>query len=237
MPYASLSVILPMYRQAGQVGPIVESTTRALEKVPLEHEIILVPNGPDDGTAARCRDEALRVGVRVVESAPGWGAAVRAGIDAATGDLICFTNSARTSPEDLLLILLYGNAYPGVVVKATRRTRDSWRRRFGSLLYNLECRALFDLSNFDVNGTPKVFPRDLDALRSLRHSDDMLDVEFATACRRMDYPLIEVPIVSTERVGGTSTTNYRSAWEMYIGAVRLWAEVRKNPQWPRSAST
>ena len=46
-------------------------------------------------------------------------------------------------------------------MKANRKIRDNWRRRLGSLLYNLECRALFDLANWDINGTPKVFPRAL----------------------------------------------------------------------------
>ena len=58
-------------------------------------------------------------------------------------------------------MLLYAAAYPNVVVKANRKIREHWTRRLGSLLYNLECRALFDLSNWDVNGTPKVFPRAL----------------------------------------------------------------------------
>lgn len=233
MAYSLLSLVLPFYRQADQVGRIVEGAASALEKTPTDFEIVLVPNGPPDGTADACRREAAeRPRVRVVEGPAGWGAAVRAGLAAAEGDLICFTNSARTSPEDLLLVLLYANSYPRVVVKATRRTRDNWRRRLGSVIYNLECRTLFDLSNFDVNGTPKVFPRACSSLLDLRHADDLLDVEFALVCRRKGYPVVEVPIVSTERVGGTSTTNYRSAWKMYTGALKLWADVRRNPQWP-----
>jgi hypothetical protein len=52
-------------------------------------------------------------------------------------------------------------------VKANRKIRDHWSRRLGSLLYNLECRALFDLSVWDVNGTPKVFPRSCDRAAQL----------------------------------------------------------------------
>lgn len=238
MTYSLLSLILPCYRQADQVPAIVESCVSTLGKVPIPFEILLVPNGPQDGTVESCRREADdRAEVRVIKAPAGWGAAVRAGIEASEGDLVCFTNSARTSPEDLLLILMYAAAYPGVVVKATRRTRDNWRRRLGSLLYNLECRALFDLSNFDVNGTPKVFPRACDALLSLEHADDLLDVEFAVACRRMGYSMIEVPIVSTERISGASTTNYRSAWRMYVGALKLWNDLRRTPRWPEPTSS
>jgi glycosyltransferase involved in cell wall biosynthesis len=236
MAYRLLSLVLPMYRQADQVAAIVDRSVVALEKSPIPFEILLVPNGPRDGTHVACEAaEADDARVRVVESGPGWGAAVRSGIAAASGDLVCFTNSARTSPEDLLLIVLYAQAYHGVVVKATRRTRDNWRRRLGSVLYNLECRTLFDLSNFDVNGTPKVFPAEREGLLGLQEANDLLDVEFAIVCRRSGYPMVEVPIVSTERVGGESTTNYRSAWRMYTGALWLWARLRKDGSWAGDA--
>ena len=62
---------------------------------------------------------------------------------------------------------------PKVVIKANRKIRESWRRRMGYLLYNLECRALFDLSVWDINGTPKVFPRSFTALLNLARDDDL----------------------------------------------------------------
>jgi hypothetical protein len=111
------------------------------------------------------------------------------------------------------------------VVKANRKIRDGWRRRLGSLLYNLECRALFDLSNWDVNGTPKVFPRTFRRLTELTREDDLIDAEFCLVCRQEDYPMVEIPIFSSRRHGGKSTTNYSSAWRMYLGAYNLWRSL------------
>ncbi len=119
-------------------------------------------------------------------------------------------------------MLLYGVVNPGVVVKANRKIRENWRRRMGSLLYNLECRALFDLSYWDINGTPKVFPRQFDKLLALTRDDDLIDAEFNVVCRREGYPMLEVPIFASRRHGGTATTNYRSAVKMYWGAYQLW---------------
>src|SRR5439155_26773428 len=103
------------------------------------YETLLVVNGCRDGSLAACR--ALAEGhasVRVLETEqPGWGRAVTAGLAAARGDLLCYTNSARTSPQDLLLLLLYAVAFPDAVIKANRKIRENWRRRAGSLLYNL----------------------------------------------------------------------------------------------------
>ena len=95
------------------------------------------------------------------------------------------------------------------------------------MLYNLECRALFDLSYWDINGTPKVFPRSFDKLLSLTRDDDLIDAEFNIICRREGYQVLEVPIFSCLRHGGKSVTNYRSAIKMYWGAIRLWRNIRR----------
>jgi hypothetical protein len=125
-------------------------------------------------------------------------------------------------------MLLYALAYPNVVVKANRKIREGTRRRLGSLLYNIECRWLFDLANWDVNGTPKVFPRSFEQLLTLRRDDDLIDAEFSAICRREGYPMIEVPVFSTRRHGGKSTTNLGSAVKMYWGAYLLWRAWRND---------
>ena len=127
-------------------------------------------------------------------------------------------------------MLQYAYVEPRTVIKANRKIRESWRRRLGSLLYNLECRALFDLSVWDINGTPKVFPRSFAKLLELTRDDDLVDLEFLVQCRRASYPVLEVPVFSTRRHGGKSTTGLRSAVKMYLGAWRLRRELAASPQ-------
>jgi len=223
-----VSVVLPVHDQADHIGAVVAEYAGALERLPMRHEIVLVPNGSRDASERRCAE--LAAASPTVRSAPlprgGWGRAVRHGLGVAAGDLLCYTNSARTTTADLTLAILYARAFPGTVVKANRKVRERWTRRLGSLLYNLECRALFDLSCWDVNGTPKVFPRTCDRLLALTRDDDLIDAEFALVCRRADYPLIEIPIFSSRRWAGRSTTTLRSAAKMYWGAYALRRERR-----------
>src|SRR6476660_959619 len=149
------SIVLPVYNQADHVGDIVDAYVAALDARTASYEIILVPNGCTDASVEvsnRIAGELSQVRV-VEEPGGGWGRAVKAGLRSARGEMLCYTNSARTTPEILSLMILYAEIYPNVVVKANRRIRDNWRRRLGSLIYNLECRALFDLSVWDVNGT------------------------------------------------------------------------------------
>ena len=157
MTTSLISVVLPVYNQADHIELVVNEYEEVLARLPVPHELVLAVNGSTDRSLeiARGLEERLDT-VRVVHSEHrGWGRAVLQGLEAADGDLLCYANLARTSPEDLTLLLLYATVQPGVVVKANRKIRDSAIRRIASLLYNLECRALFDLSYWDVNGTPR----------------------------------------------------------------------------------
>jgi dolichol-phosphate mannosyltransferase len=229
MTASLVSVVLPVHNQADHVVDVVREYETALARLPAPHETILVVNGSTDRSSEVCRAlERSNPAIRVLESEKGgWGRAVLLGIAAAKGDLLCYTNLARTRAEDLTLLLLYGMVHPDLVVKANRKIRDSAYRRLGSLLYNLECRALFDLSYWDINGTPKVFPRSLSKLLELSRKDDLLDAEFNVVCRREGYRVLEVPIFSSLRRGGESTTSHRSALKLYWGAVAMWRDLRR----------
>jgi len=218
------SVILPVHNQADHIRSVLEDYVKALARLDFAYELVPVVNG------AR-RDKSLEICREMQQQYPeirtecidegGWGLAVRHGLAKANGDMLCYTNSARTRSKDLVLMLLYASVHDNCVVKANRKIRENWSRRLGSLLYNLECRALFDLPYWDINGTPKVFHRQLSALMELSRNDDLIDLEFHAICRREGYEVIEVPIFSTSRHSGRSTTNLKSAYRMYAGALRL----------------
>jgi len=224
-----ISVVLPVHNQADHVSSVVQEYEDALSRLPHPHESILVVNGCRDKSLDVCRALADRYkSLRVIHSERGgWGLAVKLGLKEARGELLCYTNSARTSAQDLTLLLLYAIACPNVVVKANRKIRENWHRRLGSLLYNLECRALFDLSYWDINGTPKVFPRAFGKLLALSRDDDLIDAEFNIICRREGYRVLEVPIFSYLRHGGRSVTTYRSALGLYWGAIKFWRGLRR----------
>jgi glycosyltransferase involved in cell wall biosynthesis len=225
-----VSVVLPVHKQSDHIATIVSDFTTALRNAGVRFELLLIVNGcpPTDTTRDVCAtiaegDSSIRV---FEEKLGGWGRAVKRGIREATGDLICYTNSARTTDRDLLISVLYAQGFPESIVKANRRIRESAARRIGSLLYNIECRTLFDLSVWDINGTPKIFPRKYAPLLELTADGDLIDAEFNVVCREHEYPMIEVPIFSSRRHGGKSTTNYSSALNMYVGAFRLYQRRR-----------
>lgn len=222
-----LSIVLPVHNQADHIGRVVGEYRAALAGLPA-FELLLVENGSRDASQAACAalaaaDPAVRL---LVADRPGWGRAVRLGLAAAQGEVLAYSNSARTTAADLRHMLDLALAGPPTVLKADRRMREGPLRRLGSALYNLEARLLFGVRLRDVNGTPKVFPRPFAALLGLRRDDDLIDLEFCALCQREGYPVRQVAVAAAARHGGRSTTRWRSAWRMYRGALALRAELR-----------
>jgi glycosyltransferase involved in cell wall biosynthesis len=217
------SVVLPVYNQGDHLDNIIRGYVAALDGAGIGWQLVVVPNACRDDSADICRGlSSWDPRIRVVElELGGWGRAVRAGLAHSDGDSLCYTNSARTTPEMLVDALRFSADHPEVVVKAQRKIRDNLRRQAGSLVYNLECRLLFGLATWDINGTPKVFPRRYEQLLALRRDDDLIDAEFVMTCRRFGYPIVELPISITVRHGGRSTTRLSSAWKMYRGAYDM----------------
>jgi hypothetical protein len=228
-PVPLVSIVLPVHVQADHIGHVLDEFDGALQSLSIRYEFILVVNGLADASLDACRAiAATNPSVRVLHTPlKGWGRAVKIGLEVSRGDILCYTNSARTEARELALVLLHAVLDPNVVVKATRKIRESGFRRIGSLLYNLECRALFDLAGWDINGTPKAFPRGFGRLLELTRTDDLIDLEFALICREEGYPVIEAPTFSTRRRSGRSTTTLSTALRLYWGALDFWRKRRR----------
>lgn len=87
-----LSVVVPAYREVGVIGPNVARLRRELSAFDPDVEIVVVDDGSADGTA----EEARAAGADQVIVQPqnrGKGAAVRAGMLAATGRTVAFTDA------------------------------------------------------------------------------------------------------------------------------------------------
>jgi glycosyltransferase involved in cell wall biosynthesis len=216
------SIILPFYKQINHAEGIYNTYCEHLDKLKEEWEIIFVINGTDDGTQKKLESLNKRPNVRIerIEKG-GWGRAVKYGLAQAKGNYLCYTNTARTDINDLILILKYALVNDDNVVKATRIIREKFSRKLGSTLYNLECRMLFRVPIWDVNGTPKVLPRKVYNAITITSEDDLIDAEIIALCAKNKVKIIEIPVIATKRLSGKSTTNYISAFNMYKGLLRL----------------
>jgi glycosyltransferase involved in cell wall biosynthesis len=218
-----LSVVLPCRNQADHIARVLESYKAPLAGLAGGYELVVVPNACTDATPRIVQDlAALDPHVRAVPiPLGGWGRAVLAGLTAARGEWLCYANSARTDPAHVPALLELARARGEAVAKVRRERRGAPLRETGSWLYNLEARVLFGIRVRDVNGTPKVLPRTLYDRLDLHSLDDLLDLELLAQAARRGVPIVEMPVAGFKRHGGRSSTGFRSAWRMYVGALAL----------------
>ena len=102
-----LSVVVPAFGEADRIADSVQRIRSALSSIQSDGglQIVVVDDGSSDDTAA----EAERAGADLVlkqEVNAGKGSAVRAGVLAATGRVVAFTDADLSyAPEQLLLLL------------------------------------------------------------------------------------------------------------------------------------
>lgn len=97
-PY--LSLVIPAYNEAGRIGGTIAACVDFLSSRPYSWEIVLADDGSVDATAEIARAFARsHAGVRVV-SIPhgGKAAALRAGMRAARGELVAFSDADLATP-------------------------------------------------------------------------------------------------------------------------------------------
>jgi glycosyltransferase involved in cell wall biosynthesis len=108
-PAVQLSVVFPVYNEAGNVEALVDDVVRACDPLGREYEIVVVDDGSVDGTGDVLRRLKARVPrMRVILFRRNFGqtAALQAGISHARGDiLITMDGDGENDPADIPRLL------------------------------------------------------------------------------------------------------------------------------------
>jgi dolichol-phosphate mannosyltransferase len=101
-----LSVLIPARDEQASIGPCLDGLTRTLRGAGIAYEVVVVDDASRDDTAAiaRARAEADPA-IRCVTRRPpaGFGRAVRAGLEAVTGDVVViYMADLSDDPEDVV---------------------------------------------------------------------------------------------------------------------------------------
>jgi glycosyltransferase involved in cell wall biosynthesis len=128
-----LSIVAPVYNEAESVGLLHERLTAALSALPNAYEIILVNDGSRDGTgealdALAAADE--HVVVAHLRRNFGQSAAMQAGFDLATGDVVIAMDAdLQNDPADIPLLLAKLDEGYDVVSGWRKDRQDKWLTR------------------------------------------------------------------------------------------------------------
>ena len=220
-----LSVIVPVYNEVETIAEILRRVRAVSLRVPvgygagddagepqppvvvLEREILVVDDGSTDGTRETLGGmEGVRdLKVVLHERNQGKGAAVRTGLQHATGDVMLIQDAdleydPRDYPAMLQPILegrsqvVYGSRFRGGPTKAM----FFWHM-VGNRLLTLVTNVLYDSILSDMETCYKMFTREVAEQLDLRASGWGFDPEITAQILKLDYRIYEVPITYTGR--------------------------------------
>ena len=228
----SLSVVVPVKDEAGNVGPLAREIAAALTGEGAE--IIFVDDGSTDTTVAELTAlKAELPNLRVIRHGrnSGQSRAIRTGVRAARGDIVAtLDGDGQNDPADLpnLVTTLKANDRFGMVsgVRATRR--DTFSRRLASSLANgFRRRALHDTA-IDSGCGIKAFRRE--AFLALPYFDHQHRF-MTTLMLREGYEVGFAPVNHRPRLHGRS--KYTNLQRMFAGITDIlgvrWLQARTKP--------
>lgn len=199
-----LSLILPAYNAATLLEKHLPVVLAHLANLPLTSEILVVDDGSNDAGATKRIAEKFKVKYIALPANAGKGAAVRAGMLAATGDVRLFTDADVPYELSSLAEFYEQIAHNGFHLAIGDRTlpeSDYFQnipliRRLSSRVFSLTVALLLLGSNFDTQCGIKAFRADVaeDLFKVSRIDHFALDVELLYIARLRSYRIKKLPV-------------------------------------------
>jgi len=226
-----VSIIIPVYNEERTVGEVL----RRVLALPIDKEVIVVDDGSTDATPeaiAACSGPGV-IALRL-ERNSGKGAAIRAGLECASGEYVLIHDAdLELLPEEVPQVLAPIAEGRGPVVYGSRFLRGRGRASRGHHLANRLitgwANLLYGASLTDVSTAYKLFPRSAVESLDLQCTGFEFCPEITAKLLRMGLTIEEVPVSYLPRANGSGkklrylTDGLRAAWTLV--RWRFWKPV------------
>lgn len=235
MSHESLTIVLPAYNEEARLGPALDELFGWLhgpgrEGLPMPVHVLVVDDGSSDRTTDLVRARAeIAAGELSLLPVPhgGKGAAVRAGMLHAQGDLVVFADADMATPPDQLVPLVAAletaDAAYGSRIQPDgsdmRASQPGWRRALGKTFHLLASVWVVGPVQ-DTQCGFKGFRREVgrDVFSRQKITSIVFDVELIFLVRRRGYTHAVVPIQWADRRGSRmhpgARLALRVAWDL-----------------------
>jgi dolichol-phosphate mannosyltransferase len=230
-----LSVVIPAHNEVESIAETVESTALELERATIDYEIVVIDDSSGDGTADVVSALSQRLPkVRCVRShlPPGFGHAVRAGLEVYTGDAVAIMMADLSdSPKDL--VLYYRVLEQGYDCAFGTRFGNGGQihdypkvKLFLNRLTNAGIRVLFQHGYNDTTNAFKAYRRHvIDQIQPLLSNHFNLTVEMPLKAVTRGYDFAVVPVSWNNRQHGVSKLHLQEMGSRYAFIILyVWLE-------------
>jgi len=214
-----ISVVIPAYNEEEAIGPVVRDV---IEQVSDLKEVIVVDDGSSDGTAAA----AAEAGASVVRAPynKGNGAAVKAGIRRATGDIVVMMDGdGQHKAEDIALLLAPIKEGHDMVVGARKfGSQAGLHRGLANWLYNTLASYVAGHKIPDLTSGFRAIRREVArSFLYLLPNTFSYPSTITLALFRAGYSVAYVPIEAARRVGTSKISYLRDGTRFIIIITKI----------------
>lgn len=223
----AISLVMPCYNEEAIVAQTVRRVLTAFERAGIPMELVAVDNGSKDRTGAILQElagEHPSIVVHRVDVNIGYGNGILSGIPVCSADWIgVIPADGQVDAEDA--VRLFEDAVAcgePVMAKARRRFRmDGPARKVVSIGYNLFFRSLWPgVESLDINGLPKIMPRDVVQRMQLTSRQWFLDPEIMIKAHYLGVRVLEYNVFARMRGSGLSHVRASTCWEFFTALLK-----------------
>lgn len=223
----TLSLVVPMHDEAPALQALFRRLDETLGGLGLTLEIVCVDDGSRDDTLAQlvartANDRRLRI----VALSRNFGkeAALTAGLDAATGDLVVPLDADLQDPPELIgeFVELWEQGYDVVYGVRTDRTSDTVAKRTSAGLFYRIFNWLSDYPIPASTGDFRLMDRAVvEALKRLPERNRFMKGLFAW----VGFRQVGVPYVRPARIAGTTAWGYRKLFRFALDGLTAFSTL------------
>jgi dolichol-phosphate mannosyltransferase len=224
-----LSIVIPAHNEEQSISETVGDLTQALERAAIDYEVIIVNDNSSDSTGAvvdalAAANSAIQIVHR--SSIGGFGRAVRAGLQAFTGEAVAIVMAdCSDDPEDVVRCYRkleegYDCVFGSRFQRQSKITGYPMGKLIVNRIVNKGIQLLFWTSLNDLTNAFKVYRREVvEACGPYSSSHFNLTIEMSLSALIRRYHIAEIPINWYGRSWGASKLSIAQMGRRYLSVL------------------